>query len=424
MAIYKKVPIAKEYEMSVDGHIRRVDGKECELAIIKETNQVYIPNINKSVDLTWLKYITHFEVDLPLKETLQVKFENSFQCSASNIYSVRMRLPRLPLIYGKYKIIPEFTRYAVSVGGEVYDTYENKICLAYSSPTDRYINIYLYNPNKCKKASIRLHRLVALAWVPIKDPMRQYIVNHLDGNKKNPHKDNLEWTSFSGNIVHAYANQLGYMFSCRVKDFNDGQIHKFNSIKAACAFMGIRQRAIFDFNTYTLFSNRYQIKIDSDTTDWMTENKFPGQVKSKPIQAYNIITREITDYPTIREASRQLNIWFATIRNLVRAGEQYTSNGYCFRYLPDSSSQRKIWSTNIRERGRAPKRILGTNNITKVVKEFNSASEAELSTGINRKAVVRSLRGQPIQYNWSFKPYWNTVETRVLPGSNAGAESY
>lgn len=33
-------------------------------------------------------------------------------------------------------------------------------------------------------------------------------VNHLDGNKANPHFRNLEWVTSSGNKVHAYASGL------------------------------------------------------------------------------------------------------------------------------------------------------------------------------------------------------------------------
>lgn len=405
MTIYKKIPIAKEYEMSVDGHIRRKDGLECDLTIDKERNKVYLPNLKNEVDLKWLTYITHFEVDLSLSIITRIRFENSFKCFASNVFSVRMFLPNLPLINGKYKIIPEFTRYAVSKEGVVLDTYSGDIVpLVYE--TNRYITVNIYDPDKYKYKNALLHRLVALAWIPIVDPMRQYIVNHKDGNKHNPHADNLEWTSFRGNTLHAYENQLGYMFSCNVKDFKDGKIHKFSSIKDACIFMNIKQRAQRDFNSHTLINNRYQIKLDVDKTEWKTENKFPGHIKGRPIQAFNILTKKITDYPSMREASRQLNIWFATIRGLVIAGEEFTCKDYCFRYTPESITDRKKWTTNIREHIRAPKRILGTNRVTKEVKEFNSASEAETSTGISRKAVVRSLKGKPTNKEWSFRHYW------------------
>ena len=408
MTVYKKVPIAKEYEMSVDGHIRRVDGEECELYLETEISKIYLPNINQAVDKKWLTYITHFEVDLSLKETMLVKFENSHKWRFSNKYNLRMRLPNIPLVSNKYKIIPDFTRYAISNDGEVFDRYESKVVKANKPVDNYYITINIYSPDKGKVCSVVLHRLVALAWVSLKDPMRQYLCNHIDGNKHNYYYTNLEWTNYSGNTQHACDTQLAYMHSCKVKDFQDSHIHKFNSIKDAFIFMNIKQRAIRDFNTHTLLKGRYQIKLDSDITDWKIENKFPGYMGATLIQSFNISTNEIKDFPSMKEASRQLNMQFATIRNFVKLGEQYISNGYCFRYMPEIINDRKKWTTNFLEPVSGPKRIFGSNGITKEVKKFNSVSEAETSTGINRKAIIRSLNGKSIKFDWTFKPYWKT----------------
>ena len=41
------------------------------------------------------------------------------------------------------------------------------------------------------------------------------IVNHLDGNKQNPHYTNVEWTTVSGNTRHAV--QMGFIDMERVR---------------------------------------------------------------------------------------------------------------------------------------------------------------------------------------------------------------
>lgn len=53
---------------------------------------------------------------------------------------------------------------------------------------------------------IRVHRLVAEAF--IHKPDYAQVVNHLDGNKLNNHKGNLEWTTHKENIRHGYAMKL------------------------------------------------------------------------------------------------------------------------------------------------------------------------------------------------------------------------
>lgn len=52
----------------------------------------------------------------------------------------------------------------------------------------------------------RVHRLVALVFIPQIEG-KPY-VNHIDGNKLNNNVDNLEWCTFSENMLHAYRTGL------------------------------------------------------------------------------------------------------------------------------------------------------------------------------------------------------------------------
>lgn len=54
------------------------------------------------------------------------------------------------------------------------------------------------------------HRLTAKYFVP--NPNNHKYVNHLDRNKKNPHKDNLEWCSQSENIKYHYTGKKDLPF--------------------------------------------------------------------------------------------------------------------------------------------------------------------------------------------------------------------
>jgi len=63
------------------------------------------------------------------------------------------------------------------------------------------------------KISIRVHRMVATTFIPIPEELLDYTydvlqVNHLDGDKSNPDVTNLEWTTPSGNTVHAFQTGL------------------------------------------------------------------------------------------------------------------------------------------------------------------------------------------------------------------------
>lgn len=60
---------------------------------------------------------------------------------------------------------------------------------------------------KFKRGRIFLvHRLVAWAFLPNKNPQILTEVNHKDGNKENNFVGNLEWVTPSQNRIHSYAN--------------------------------------------------------------------------------------------------------------------------------------------------------------------------------------------------------------------------
>jgi hypothetical protein len=60
--------------------------------------------------------------------------------------------------------------------------------------------VILYNGNKQK--AVRVHRLVATAFVPNPDGKRE--VNHNDGDKLNNAASNLGWMTRKENMEHAY----------------------------------------------------------------------------------------------------------------------------------------------------------------------------------------------------------------------------
>lgn len=60
---------------------------------------------------------------------------------------------------------------------------------------------YLHLPLEGKDH--RIHRLVALTWLP--NPANKEQVNHIDGKKANNHVSNLEWTTRAENMKHASA---------------------------------------------------------------------------------------------------------------------------------------------------------------------------------------------------------------------------
>jgi hypothetical protein len=91
--------------------------------------------------------------------------------------------------------------------------------------------------------TFRLHRLIAETFLP--NPESLKVVNHKDGNKLNNILSNLEWTTYSGNALHAKETGLINHTSKKVKMVTcDGNVTIFSSKKEAIDSLGISEHPI------------------------------------------------------------------------------------------------------------------------------------------------------------------------------------
>jgi hypothetical protein len=110
------------------------------------------------------------------------------------------------LAFENWEKIRFFPNYWVSSFGRVcrYDKVNDRLKML--KPTDKrgywYVTLY----NKSGRKARPIHRLVALSF--IRRERDATTVNHLDGNRHNNAVDNLEWTTRSGNVKHAWQTGL------------------------------------------------------------------------------------------------------------------------------------------------------------------------------------------------------------------------
>lgn len=98
-------------------------------------------------------------------------------------------------------------RGAININGATYEiTSEGKVFGAYGKPISIRPNSDGYASftagRKGNRTRERVHRLVAKLFIP--NPNNFPEIDHLDGNRMNPSKDNLEWVTHEENIKRAY----------------------------------------------------------------------------------------------------------------------------------------------------------------------------------------------------------------------------
>ena len=91
------------------------------------------------------------------------------------------------------KLIKGMTDYLITLDGRVFSLYSMQFLKNFVK------NDYVYV--KIKDKSHRVHRLVALTYLP--NPENKATVNHIDGVKTNNMLFNLEWATQSENVQHA-----------------------------------------------------------------------------------------------------------------------------------------------------------------------------------------------------------------------------
>ena len=92
--------------------------------------------------------------------------------------------------------IEGFSKYLIYENGDIFSKYYNKLMSPQKNKYN-YLCLNLKNDEgKCK--SMRVHRLVALAYIPNLENKRE--VDHIDQNKTNNHVSNLRWATRSENM--------------------------------------------------------------------------------------------------------------------------------------------------------------------------------------------------------------------------------
>lgn len=182
-----------------------------------------------------------------------------------------------------------------------------------------------------------IHRLVAEAFLD--NPEQKTEVNHIDGNKRNNHVQNLEWVSRKENQMHAFNNGLLKNMENRERAIDvlrrpiicDQTGKVYASVSDAARELGVATTNISSI----LLGRRPHVKGYS-FSDYDSSN--PQQHEPQPMQPNRnrkpVICNETgITYNSLSEAERLTGFARKSIEYVAK-GKKKSVKGYTFSYLP------------------------------------------------------------------------------------------
>jgi hypothetical protein len=353
-----------------------------------------------------------------------------------------------------YAIIPTDFEYEISREGVIRNRKTKRIAPLYEKD-------YLF----CSlKGEERLHRTVALVWCYNENFETRPIVNHKDGNKLNPHADNLEWSSFSENAIHAFKEGLrDDNKPCVMRNIFTGEVTEFYSVSAVAYEFGLGFESAFAYLKRKMrqspFMKEYEFVLKGDPWEiplggikgvrgryLFTIEKPNGEVvyrtnipkiisefklwnlpswskdcvvermkeehpdwsisvidyfRAGEYQVKNLQTGEVIDFVKPAEVSWLIGVPRQTINKwLTEKQFNVNHNGWVFR--EKSSSE---WD-EVFPKPNSKKAVLVTDINTGKVSEFESVIAAASHFGINKRSVGRRILSGSLfeSKKFSYKP--------------------
>lgn len=166
-------------------------------------------------------------------------------------------------------------RYYVSNLGRAKSMYryngkiKDKMILKPKVDNRGYVNLTLMVNHK--KRSYRLHRLVALLFIP--NTLNKPQINHKDGNKLNNCINNLEWVTAKENVAHAFRTGLTKSERAVIKLKDGVEIARYKSLAQAS-----RENGISSSNLCALLTGAKPYMKTLGGYEWKYETRQHGYV--------------------------------------------------------------------------------------------------------------------------------------------------
>jgi len=375
---------------------------ESDLLILEINNVLY--NFSKK----WLGLICHYEINLLIKDILNIDF---VICN-SKVIGLKcgyLMIFKKPIYHGDgFYIIPGFTNFAINKNGIIKSLKFGRLLKsAVNSYGYPYVN--MYDPDKGRWRSVCIHILLARTFITNKDPSSLFFVNHKNGIKLDFNLKNLEWVSSLRNNIHAIENGLRKdNVPCKIRDIETLDITHFPSIGICLKTLGFSRTNVNILKKFNntqiphLLFNRYEIKLEADTSNWFYTKENKDVIKylnTGPYEAKNTLTGMVYEASTIRELAEKIEISEDKIscalkQLIMKSFDNFLIRKKSSEHWPEKFEQVIFYK---------PRKFLLTNKITREEIYFDSLRKVTAFLGIDKRTIKLRLTNNYPYKEWEIK---------------------
>ena len=307
MKKYNIIPGNDKLLINLEGRVKNIYSKDRLDELVKFDGENIILDMygqERKVDKKWLTLICQYGFVMPCgfeEKIFEYRFREAYVGDSAFVAKTsKTRLPfevvfENPVYYSaKFRIIPEFPEYAVSENKEFLDITTGKLLdILPVENKDFYPRVSLRHPFFHHKVNRLAHVLVCQTWHKNESFKQFPLVNHKDGNKNNYRADNLEWVSYSENLIHAYKSGLRTdNHPVKVYDKIKNTVTVYYSVTEAFKEMGLKPRANLEHyfrerNGLYTAKNRYEIRYLSDKNNFDLKTMSIEKAKEKSKALYS-----------------------------------------------------------------------------------------------------------------------------------------
>lgn len=304
-----------------------IDGlKDYELGLIVGCAYFKIPYIEK-----------HFsEVEVYYKDG---NFSNCFPTNISHAF----KSGAVPTEIEGFYHIPEFSGYGLNRDGVLINLKDGHVktwsTLQGEEKTNKLAGYqYCVVYSNGRSMIVYQHRLMAILFLK-PESLSGLIVNHKDGNKRNNTLDNLEWVTYSENLIHAWNNRLRFKEPrILMRNLITGEIMSFRSARDCSKFLGdsngfyVKQR--LSDKSEKIYPD-YLIFKEDDGTDWqhvVIDEELRLVEQALNIVSRNVFTGDLVYYENLHDAAYLTKVKPDLILDHCRCNKVLPCHGFNFRF--------------------------------------------------------------------------------------------